>query len=81
MTNAVEQLIKMYDPRFVSAESMNIGYGHASLTSEQILGTFATAQHQHSLGLNILMVKHRNDYKAEQRVRAARVPVTMEHVS
>lgn len=71
MTNAIEQLIKMHDPRCVSAESMNIGRGRASLTREQILGAFAATQHQHSLGLDILMAKYRNDCKAEQRVRAA----------
>ncbi|CAI1535551.1 TIGR02642 family protein [Serratia marcescens] len=71
MTNAIEQLIKMHDPRCVSAESMNIGRGRASLTREQILGAFAVAQHQHSVGLDLLMTKYRNDYKAEQRLRAA----------
>ncbi|MEE4485687.1 TIGR02642 family protein [Serratia ficaria] len=71
MTNAIEQLIKMHDPRCVSAESMNVGRGRASLTREQILGAFAAAQHQHSVGLDLLMTKYRNDYKAEQRLRAA----------
>ncbi|NWA20325.1 TIGR02642 family protein [Serratia liquefaciens] len=71
MTNAIEQLIKMHDPRCVSAESMNVGRGRASLTREQILGAFAAAQHQHSVGLDLLMTKYRNDLKAEQRLRAA----------
>lgn len=71
MTTAIEQLIKMHDPRCVSAEAMNIGRGRASLTREQILGAFAAAQHQHSLGLDILMAKYRGDCIAEQRVRAA----------
>ncbi|HBN5894923.1 TPA: TIGR02642 family protein [Serratia marcescens] len=71
MTNAIEQLIKMHDPRCVSAESMNVGRGRASLTREQILGAFAAAQHQHSVGVDLLMTKYRNDYKAEQRLRAA----------
>lgn len=71
MTNAIEQLIKMHDPRCVSAESMNVGRGRASLTREQILGAFAAAQHQHSVGLDLLMTKYRNDYKAEQRLRSA----------
>lgn len=71
MTNAIEQLIKMHDPRCVSAESMNVGRGRASLTREQILGAFAAAQHQHSVGLDLLMTKYRNDVKAEQRLRAA----------
>lgn len=71
MTNAIEQLIKMHDPRCVSAESMNVGRGRASLTREQILGAFAAAQHQQSVGLDLLMTKYRNDYKAEQRLRAA----------
>jgi len=71
MTNAIEQLIKMHDPRCVSAESMNVGRGRASLTREQILGAFAAAQHQHSVGLDLLMTKYRNDFKAEQRLRVA----------
>ncbi|MNG55954.1 hypothetical protein D3C79_140260 [compost metagenome] len=71
MTNALEQLIKMHDPRCVSAESMNVGRGRASLTREQILGAFAAAQHQHSVGLDLLMTKYRNDFKAEQRLRTA----------
>ncbi|MNG72728.1 hypothetical protein D3C81_585060 [compost metagenome] len=71
MTNAIEQLIKMHDPRCVSAESMNVGRGRASLTREQILGAFAAAQHQNSVGLDLLMTKYRNDFKAEQRLRVA----------
>lgn len=71
MTNAIEQLIKMHDPRCVSAESINIGRGRASLTREQILGALAAVQHRHSVGLDLLMTKYRNDYKAEQRLRAA----------
>lgn len=43
MTNAIEQLIKMHDPRCVSAESINVGRGRASLTREKILGAFAAA--------------------------------------
>ncbi|WP_342707261.1 TIGR02642 family protein, partial [Yersinia ruckeri] len=66
-----EQLIKMHDPRCVSIESLNIGRGRAVLTKDQILGTFATCQHQHPVGFDILMTKYRNDCKAEQRVRAA----------
>ncbi len=70
MTIAIEQLIKMHDPRCVSAESMNVGRGRASLTREQILGALAAVQHRHSVGLDLLMTKYRNDYKAEQRLRA-----------
>ncbi|HGM4804191.1 TPA: hypothetical protein ACKP0Y_004316 [Serratia marcescens] len=71
MTNAIEQLIKMHDPRCVSAESMNVGRGRASLTREQMLGALAAVQHRPSVGLDLLMSKYSNDYKAEQRVRAA----------
>lgn len=39
MTNAIEQLIKMHDPRCVSAESMNIGRGRASLSRTQFAAT------------------------------------------
>lgn len=61
----------MHDPRCVSAESLNVGRGRASLTREQILGAFAAAQHQHSVGFDLLMTKYRNDFKAEQRLRVA----------
>lgn len=71
MTSAIEQLIKMHDPRCVSAESMNVGRGRASLTREQILGAFAATQHQHPVGFDLLMAKYRNDFKAEQRLRVA----------
>ncbi len=71
MTTAIEQLIKMHDPRCVSIESLNIGRGRAVLTKDQILGTFATCQHNHPVGFDILMTKYRNDCKAEQRLRAA----------
>ncbi|ENZ3704589.1 TPA: hypothetical protein SMF67_000838 [Serratia marcescens] len=71
MTTAIEQLIRMHDPRCISAESMNVGRGCASLTREQILGALAAVQHRHSVGLDLLMTKYRNDFKAEQRLRAA----------
>ncbi|MDN0094062.1 TIGR02642 family protein [Yersinia rohdei] len=70
MTTAIEQLIKMHDPRCISIESLNIGRGRAVLTKDQILGTFATCQHQYPVGFDILMTKYRNDCKAEQRLRA-----------
>ncbi|HDL7338641.1 TPA: hypothetical protein PXN07_003945 [Yersinia enterocolitica] len=71
MTTAIEQLIKMHDPRCVSIESLNVGRGRAVLTKDQILGTFATCQHSHPVGFDILMTKYRNDCQAEQRLRAA----------
>ncbi|UIN08569.1 hypothetical protein LGL88_06390 [Yersinia ruckeri] len=71
MTTAIEQLIKMHDPRCVSIESLNVGRGHAVLTREQILGALAAAQHQYPVGFDLLMTKYRHDYQAEQRVRAA----------
>ncbi|CNJ78184.1 uncharacterized phage protein [Yersinia mollaretii] len=55
MTSAIEQLIKMYDPRCVSIESLNIGRGRATLTKEQIVAAFATCQHRHPVGFDILM--------------------------
>lgn len=64
-------MIKIHDPRCVSIESLNIGRGRAVLTKDQILGTFATCQHLHPVGFDILMAKYRNDGKAEQRLRAA----------
>lgn len=66
MTTAIERLIKMHDPRCVSIESLNIGRGRAILTKDQILGTFATCQHIHPVGFDILMTKYRNDCKAKQ---------------
>ncbi|MEE3649472.1 MULTISPECIES: TIGR02642 family protein [unclassified Brenneria] len=71
MTIAIEQLIKMHDPRCMSIESLNIGRGRAILTKEQILGAFATAQHHHSVGFDLLMAKYRHDSQAEQRIRTA----------
>lgn len=71
MTIAIEQLIKMHDPRCMSIESLNVGRGRAILTKEQILGAFATAQHHHSVGFDLLMTKYRHDSHAEQRVRTA----------
>lgn len=55
----------------LSAEALNVGLGRFSLSKEQILGAFAAAQHQHSVGLDLLMTKYRNDFKAEQRLREA----------
>ncbi|MGL4486154.1 MAG: TIGR02642 family protein [Yersinia sp. (in: enterobacteria)] len=70
MSTAIEQLIKMHDPRCVSIESLNIGRSRAVLTKEQLLGTFANCQHRHPVGFDILMTKYRNDCQAEQRSRA-----------
>ncbi|RLM26512.1 hypothetical protein BIY29_05495 [Brenneria alni] len=71
MTIAIEQLVKMHDPRCMSIESLNVGRGRAILTKEQILGAFAAAQHHHSVGFDLLMAKYRHDSHAEQRIRAA----------
>lgn len=71
MTTAIEQLIKMHDPRCVSIEALNIGRGRAVLSKEQLLGAFASCQHKYPVGFDILMTKYRRDCKAEQRVRSA----------
>ncbi len=71
MSQAIEQMIKMFDPQGVSIESLNIGRGKAILTRDQIIGAFAAAQHQHAVGYDLLMAKYRLDYRAEQRVREA----------
>ncbi|MEH6372312.1 TIGR02642 family protein [Pectobacterium carotovorum] len=71
MTIAIEQLIKMHDPRCMSIESLNVGRGRAVLSKEQILAAFATTQHRHSIGFDLLMAKYRHDSQAEQRIRAA----------
>ncbi|EOW7153621.1 TPA: TIGR02642 family protein [Yersinia enterocolitica] len=71
MTTALEQLIKMHDPRCVSIEALNLGRGRTTLSQEQIVGAFASCQHSHPVGFDLLMTKYRNDCKAEQRVRAA----------
>lgn len=59
MTSAIEQLIKMHDPHCVSIESLNIVRGRATLTKEQIVAAFATCQHRHPVGFDILMTKYR----------------------
>ncbi|PWC10551.1 hypothetical protein DDT56_21710 [Brenneria corticis] len=71
MTIAIEQLIKLHDPRCMSIESLNVGRGRAILTKEQILGAFATAQHHHTVGFDLLMAKYRHDGQAEKRIRAS----------
>ncbi|SLM63509.1 MULTISPECIES: TIGR02642 family protein [Dickeya] len=71
MTIAIEQLIKMHDPRCMSIESLNVGRGRASLSKDQILGALATAQRHNSTGYDVLMAKYRHDNQAEQRIRAA----------
>lgn len=71
MTIAIEQLIKMHDPRCMSIESLNVGRGRAILSKEQILGAFATAQRKSPVGYDVLMAKYRQDSQAEQRIRAA----------
>ncbi|HDL8528059.1 TPA: hypothetical protein PXS19_002485 [Yersinia enterocolitica] len=71
MSTALEQLIKMHDPRCVSIEALNIGRVRTTLSQEQILGAFASCQHRHPVGFDLLMSKYRHDCKAEQRVRAA----------
>jgi uncharacterized phage protein len=71
MTIAIEQLIKIHDPRCVSIESLNVGRGRAILAKEQIIGAFAAAQHQHAVGYDLLMTKYRRDCRAELRLREA----------
>ncbi|AOR58839.1 TIGR02642 family protein [Pectobacterium parmentieri] len=71
MTIAIEQLIKMHDPHCMSIESLNIGRGQGILSKDQIVGAFATAQHRHSVGFDLLMTKYRHDSQAEQRIRDA----------
>ncbi|MFJ5427689.1 TIGR02642 family protein [Pectobacterium actinidiae] len=71
MTIAIEQLIKMHDPRCMSIESLNVGRGRAILSKEQIMAAFASTQHHHSVGFDLLMAKYRHDSQAEQRIRVA----------
>lgn len=71
MTIAIEQLIKMHDPRCMSIESLNVGRGQGILSKDQIVGAFATAQHRHAVGFDLLMAKYRHDAQAEQRIRGA----------
>ena len=71
MTIAIEQLIKMHDPRCMSIESLNVGRGQGILSKDQIVGAFASAQHQHAVGFDLLMAKYRHDIQAEQRIRVA----------
>ncbi|WP_236306346.1 hypothetical protein [Dickeya zeae] len=39
----------------MSIESLNVGRGQGILSKEQIVGAFATAQHQHAVGFDLLM--------------------------
>ncbi|MBA5235689.1 TIGR02642 family protein [Pectobacterium aroidearum] len=71
MTLAIEQLIKMHDPRCMSIESLNVGRGQGILSQDQIVGAFATTQNRHSVGFDLLMAKYCHDSQAEQRIRAA----------
>ncbi|WP_224552889.1 TIGR02642 family protein [Pectobacterium versatile] len=71
MTIAIEQLIKMHDPRCMSIESLNVGRGRAILSKEQILGAFATAQRKNPVGYDLLMAKYRHDSDARFRIMGA----------
>ncbi|WP_409311409.1 TIGR02642 family protein [Pectobacterium sp. B1J-3] len=71
MTIAIEQLIKMHDPRCMSIESLNVGRGRAILSKEQILGAFATAQRKNPVGYDLLMAKYRHDSDAAFRIMIA----------
>ncbi|MEI7411813.1 TIGR02642 family protein [Pectobacterium aroidearum] len=71
MTIAIEQLIKMHNPRCMSIESLNVEHGQGILFKDQIVGAFASTQHHHSVGFDLLIAKYRHDSQAEQRIRAA----------
>ncbi|NKI76018.1 hypothetical protein Dpoa2040_003352 [Dickeya sp. CFBP 2040] len=71
MTIAIEQLIKMHDPRCMSIESLNVGRGRSSLSKDQIIGALATAQRHNSVGYDVLMAKYRSDGDAGFRIMRA----------
>ncbi|KFX07270.1 hypothetical protein KP22_04050 [Pectobacterium betavasculorum] len=71
MTIAIEQLIKMHDPRCMSIESLNVGRGQGILSKEQIVGAFAIAQRKNPVGYDLLMAKYRHDSDAGLRIMGA----------
>ncbi|QKJ87422.1 hypothetical protein PMPD1_2480 [Paramixta manurensis] len=71
MTKAIEQIIRMHDPRCLSAESSSAGRGKSPISRDQIIGAMAATQREHPVGYDILLTKYRADYLAEQRLRAA----------
>ncbi|ACT13343.1 TIGR02642 family protein [Pectobacterium carotovorum] len=71
MAIAIEQLIRMRDPRCMSIESLNVERGQGILSKDQIVGAFAVTQQYHSIGFDVLMAKYRHDSQAEQRIRVA----------
>lgn len=71
MPIAIEQLIKMFDPRSVSAECLHLIRAVPGITREQILGAFAAVAQRHPLGFDLLLARYREDRQAEQRARRA----------
>lgn len=71
MTIAIEQLIKMHDPRCVSIESLNVGRGQGILSKEQMVGAFAATQRKNPVGYDLLMAKYRHDSDAGARIMGA----------
>ncbi|OBX02215.1 hypothetical protein [Gallibacterium genomosp. 1] len=63
MSRSIELLVKMFDPRCVSAES--IARGHSTLYKEQILAAFAQAEKAAFVGYHLLLLKYRFDQSSK----------------
>lgn len=69
MSLAIEQLIKLHDAQAVSIESFGAGRGRGMISKEQVIAAFAEAERRCQTGFDILLAKHRQDGKAEVRLR------------
>lgn len=59
MSRSIELLVKMFDPRCVSTES--IARGRSTLYREQILAAFTQAEKEAFIGYHLLLLKYRFD--------------------
>lgn len=71
MSHAIEQLIKLHDAQAVSIESFGAGRGRGVLSKDQVIAAFSEAERRCSIGFDLLMAKHRQDARAEMRLRNA----------
>lgn len=67
MSKSIELLVKLHDPKCVSAETTGRG-GQARLYKEQIIFAFSQAESEFMLGYHLLMSKYRQDQFSRQFV-------------
>lgn len=60
MSKSIELLVKLHNPKCVSAETAGRG-GVSLLYKEQIIFAFARAEEEHMFGYHLLMCKYRQD--------------------